>query len=182
MNGSQDGQLPMLIQRLLTRMDFIEHNLVRHANDEVSELRSTVGRIQRARRLESEAVEDARPQAVPSHRGPGSLAGPTPARAMPEEVINTEFFEAAQAAQSPQPSAPTQDADPGNNPFAIGAGMRPSPAPASPDDQASEGGTQKRRGFSNLLVKSREASAKGTPTQGNTIMSTTAQMADEAPM
>ena len=146
---SQDGYMQELLQRLLTGMDFIEHNLVRHSIHETSELRSTVGRIQRARRLETEGLEDSRPQAMPSHRGPGALAS-TPARA-PEEVITAQFIEAAQAAASEQQAQgrPVQSVDP-HNPFAIGAGSaRPSPAP--------------RKAFTNTLVKSLNNSATTSP-------------------
>ena len=57
MEGPPYGHLTVLIQRLLTRMDLIEHNLARQSSDDVSELRATVGRIQRSRRLESETVD-----------------------------------------------------------------------------------------------------------------------------
>ena len=99
--------------------------LVTQSTSEVSELRATVGMIQKARRLESEAVEEGRPPTAASHRGPGAPPGPPPARTAPEKIINAEFFSAAKAAS---PVAPPVDPQ---NPFAIGIGARASPSPGA---------------------------------------------------
>ena len=73
-----------MLQRLLTRMDFLEHRLLQDARnevvdvrDELHEVRSTVASIQRARRAHEDEAEiiplAAAPVRAPiaSHRGPG---------------------------------------------------------------------------------------------------------------
>ena len=80
-----------LLQRLLTRMDHLEFGLMERSRHDVQELKDSIGRFQKARRLEAEDSMVANalayaPRAPPpgiGHRGPGSeypmLPRPLPA-------------------------------------------------------------------------------------------------------
>ena len=76
---SQSDTTQQLVQRLLTRMDHLEYRLIRdtrhdveHTHDELSQLRSVVGHMQKARKMEAEdslvanTLAEA-PRAQPAH-------------------------------------------------------------------------------------------------------------------
>ena len=146
-----------LLQRFLTRMDHIEYRLIQEQKDDVSDARADIedvkamiGHMQRARQLEAQdiAIADALARAPRQVPAVGSHRGP--------------------GAVAPSKAAPSP-APPGSAPT-------PLPAPASPEDEAAQREKVKRRGFSNLLVKSRE----GTPTQSPKVV--TAGLAEKAPL
>ena len=98
MSDGQSDQMQQLLQRLLTRMDFIEHRLVGDAradlldyNDQLQDMRDQVNEWQRARELEAQdsLIADtvaAAPRPVFGHRGPGGEAAlPTAATSVPTE-------------------------------------------------------------------------------------------------
>ena len=80
-------QVPhVLMQALLSRMDHLEFNLIRRSQDDIADIRGTVGNIQRARRaLAAEESSNANPAVTVSHRGLGSVL----AAAAPEPAVIT---------------------------------------------------------------------------------------------
>ena len=128
-DGQGNDVSQQMFQRLLTRIDVIEHNLILSQKSDAGDTRTElegvkekVRRMERARQLEAQdlAWADAwarapRVQPPTGHRGPGA---------------------------EPAPQAATL------------------PKPASPSDQAAR---EKKRAFSNHLVKSRETSRGSSP-------------------
>ena len=84
-----------LLQRFMRRLDHIEYTVGDRMREDLSQLQSTVGRIQKARRMHDDESGSVLPIAG-SHRGPGVLPPP----AGQTHVV-------AESAQAPEP-APAQ--------------------------------------------------------------------------
>ena len=153
MEGPQAGNEHVVIQRRRPRKDCIKHTLAWQPRAEVPGWRFTIGKIEKARRLESEAAKDSRSQVVSSHRGPGALSGPAPARAAQEEITNLEFARAAQDGM-PSNQVPPQGVGPQHR-FVSGVGK------AQPERGP-------RTGFPNPLGNLPNTCATGLQTQSGT--------------
>ena len=156
-----DESTRQLIQRFLSRMDFIEHTLVNQnigsMRDDIQAIRDDMRRTERARILEAEDafIADA------------LAAAPRPTRVQDTASTPAQAPTPAPASAPPAP-APQASGDP-VNPFAIGVGHRgPGADPPRPGR------------FSNSLVRSRPQSATTSPVQAQP--SITASMAEGAPL
>ena len=102
-----DDQQSSLIQALLNRMDHLEYRLLRQAQvdvdktrDDMKDLTSVVGRIQKVRRAQADEAETSRAPVAASHRGPGGEPGlPTPS--VPAREHGADTTEAPAQRQSP---------------------------------------------------------------------------------
>ena len=164
MDAQGQDMTPQLLQRLLSRLDFIEYRLIRDNQsdtvEQVERLRTDMTKFREAARLEAadRALADAwavAPRyAHVGHRGPGAEPmRPAPARAP------------APAAPAPEPEAPVVTAD-----LAEGAPLYkedpepPSlPPPKSPDDEAAQSLKRRASPFSkfNSLVKTSPSGQSG---------------------
>ena len=110
------SQLGEMLQRLMTRLDYLEFNALQKTQSDavdvhervdlsrvdLADLQHTVEKMRREKRLEDQQARASAPQAVATHRGPGALPSPAPASGQPQAL-------------APAASVPS-------NPFAIGSG------------------------------------------------------------
>ena len=173
-----------LLQRLLTRIDHLEYNLLAQSDIEVKSLKDTVGKIQKARRA-FEPEDAPRPMMAASHRGPGattaelaehaplftedatrharaqSPAAPLPS---PEAIVREEWQQAAVQAFAEKGKANVIGRD--QNPFAIQAPVGPEPPPGitvTTQTGSETSPSQSKGAFSNTLVKLRSPGSATSP-------------------
>ena len=169
-----DGQdsTNALLQALLNRIDHLEYRVMKDqqsdmvdASDKLSELQSTVSKIQKARRAAAEEVETSRAPPA-THRGPGAL--PAPAGPTAQMAEHAPLYTEGPAPGPPEPPTETTAAsihELNALELAVQASQaerlatgKDSPvihSPGTADNASTASGT--KRAFSNLLVKRRVA-------------------------
>ena len=108
----EQAQIPdTLLQRLLNRIDFLEHRLIPDQTQRLDDQQKTIGMIQKQRRAESDLQEIRNIQ----HETHGArVLAPQPP---PEAALREEWMESAKQAM---------------NPFAMPKGSLPAPAAPAP--------------------------------------------------
>ena len=172
-----DTPVANLVQRLLTRMDHLEFNLIKRSQDDVSQLRDRVDVVQRAQTSQVGSVH-ARAHVPASHRGEGTLpppSNPAPSTAQaltpvpgPEPSPTAGMAEGAPVFTEAEAEATAEAVQEVDLSVALASVMARiegvvdrftdvPPGPSRPDDILSQTSSRSgpRGAFTNALVKSR---------------------------